>query len=31
MMGFAALQQTRQWAINGITNLLKTGLEVLMI
>jgi len=31
MMGFAALQQTRQWAINGITNLLKIGLELLMI
>lgn len=31
MMGFSALQQTRQWAINGITNLLKTGLELLMI
>jgi P-type conjugative transfer protein TrbL len=31
MMGFAALQQTRQWAINGVTNLLKIGLELLMI
>jgi P-type conjugative transfer protein TrbL len=31
MMGFSALQQTRQWAINGITNLLKIGLELLMI
>ena len=31
MMGFSALQQTRQWAINGVTNLLKTGLELLMI
>lgn len=31
MMGFAALQQTRQWAINGVSNLLKIGLELLMI
>ena len=31
MMGFSALQQTRQWAINGVINLLKIGLELLMI
>ena len=31
MMGFAALQQTRHWAINGVTSLLKIGLELLMI
>jgi len=31
MMGFSALQQTRHWAINGVTNLLKIGLELLMI
>ena len=31
MMGFSALQQTRQWAINGVSNLLKIGLELLMI
>ena len=31
MMGFAALNATRQYAINGVTNLLRAGLEVLMI
>lgn len=31
MLGFAALNATRQYAINAITNLLRAGLEVLMI
>jgi len=30
-MAFAPFQQTRQWAINGVTNLFKSGMEVLMI
>lgn len=31
MFGFAALNATRQYALNGLTNLLRAGLEVLMI
>jgi P-type conjugative transfer protein TrbL len=31
ILAFAPFTHTRQWAINGVTNLLKAGLEVLMI
>jgi len=31
MLGFAPLAATRQWPINGITNMIKIGLEVMII
>jgi len=31
ILGFAPLTATRQWPINGITNMIKIGMEVLML